>query len=215
MAKRLRTLADFGRSSSSILIDRFDHAAEEDFYSRVEKQPGEGCWNWIGTLKPDGYGVYRRGGETCAAHQFAMTLAGREAVPGTRIKQTCGNRACVRHLELVMRVGPTTTRQHVTGRYLRAFMAVLGWDRERTAYYVGVEPPQVDRYLADLDTIPLREKRRLHAALLIHRDKGEERAFEKQIAKQDFQVKFRGTYFVPDSGGDDPRFAWDTAWEDE
>ena len=64
------------------------------FWAKVEK--GEGCWEWVGSKRTDGYGVMRsKRGKMLKAHRIAYTLwwdrpIGRELV----IDHACGNKGC-------------------------------------------------------------------------------------------------------------------------
>jgi hypothetical protein len=78
----------------------------ERIEARTQIDPQTGCWNWTGTLRPDGYGVIVRGdksGRLVRAHRLAyQTLVG--PIPkGLVIDHLCRNKACVNpdHLEAV------------------------------------------------------------------------------------------------------------------
>jgi hypothetical protein len=71
------------------------------FWMYVEKT--EACWNWIGTLTYDGYGIFRAKGERTGAHRWAWKFAGRTIPEGMQLDHLCRNRARVNpdHLEVV------------------------------------------------------------------------------------------------------------------
>lgn len=72
------------------------------FWSRVEKQPGCGCWVWRGTAH-HGYGTVSFFDRWYAAHRVALALSGVKLVPGLVSDHICRNRACVnpQHLEQI------------------------------------------------------------------------------------------------------------------
>ncbi len=54
------------------------------------------CWVWIGTTRPDGYGVVRFGGRQTLAHRVAKTLLGGASVPDDAVVcHRCDNPRCV------------------------------------------------------------------------------------------------------------------------
>lgn len=73
----------------------------ERFWSKVEKT--DGCWNWTGALRGNGYGAIGIGrpGEgmiTISAHRLSWMLHNSmaEISPGLLVCHTCDNRKCVR-----------------------------------------------------------------------------------------------------------------------
>jgi hypothetical protein len=75
---------------------------EEKFFSRVVK--GIGCWKWDGGIqKHTGYGQLRHNNAVTTAHRVAWMIAFGEIPEGVKVRQTCGDRLCVRlsHLEAV------------------------------------------------------------------------------------------------------------------
>ncbi|WJN62921.1 HNH endonuclease [Streptomyces phage phiScoe23] len=79
---------------------------EEKFFSRVVKGPK--CWIWDGgTQKTTGYGQLRFNDAVSTAHRIAWTIAFGEIPKGIKVRQTCGDRLCVRlsHLEAVFTDG--------------------------------------------------------------------------------------------------------------
>ncbi|ANT41070.1 HNH endonuclease [Streptomyces phage Nanodon] len=79
---------------------------EEKFFSRVVKGPK--CWKWDGgTQKTTGYGQLRYNNAVTTAHRVAWTIAFGDIPKGIKVRQTCGDRLCVRisHLEAVFTDG--------------------------------------------------------------------------------------------------------------
>lgn len=69
----------------------------DQFNARIEKT--DGCWNWVGVLRPDGYGLL--GGRR--AHRLSYELHVGPIPDGLVIDHLCRNRGCVNpaHLEAV------------------------------------------------------------------------------------------------------------------
>lgn len=76
----------------------------ERFWSKVNKT-GE-CWLWTGCARSDGFGQFRVAAKNVLAHQVAMRLDGRTVAPYTMIRQSCGNRLCVKPDHLVFGRAP-------------------------------------------------------------------------------------------------------------
>ncbi len=79
------------------------------FWRRVNKDgpliPGMAtvCWEWMGALRPDGYGVIglgRRSEGIERTHRVAWILKHGEIPAGKFVLHRCDNRKCVRHLFL-------------------------------------------------------------------------------------------------------------------
>lgn len=77
----------------AVLLD--DPKQQERFWSKVEKLPDDGCWNWTSSLNIQGYTQFwiapLRG--CIPAHRLAWVLAGNEIPDG--LCHHCDNRACV------------------------------------------------------------------------------------------------------------------------
>lgn len=82
-------------STRSAVINRTNFAAPN------------GCWEWTGTLSPEGYGIlgFNRHGVSrkLLAHRLALHLAGRPVPEDKVVDHLCRNRKCIRpeHLEIV------------------------------------------------------------------------------------------------------------------
>jgi integrase len=71
---------------------------EERFWQRVAR--GQGCWEWQGKPGPRGFGRMQVDGRSQLAHRVAWFLA-EGSWPAGEVRQTCGNRLCVRREHLV------------------------------------------------------------------------------------------------------------------
>lgn len=65
----------------------------ERFWNKVKKT--EGCWEWIGLLKPNGYGWFSIGKRPINAHRMAWELTHGAIPPKTNVCHRCDNRRCV------------------------------------------------------------------------------------------------------------------------
>lgn len=78
---------------------RAEYAWPGRFWEKVNKLPGDGCWEWAGALNDGGYGVIgHRRRATLRAHRVSWELAfGPIAATGKScILHRCDNRKCVR-----------------------------------------------------------------------------------------------------------------------
>lgn len=68
------------------------------FWAKVRKQPGDGCWEWTGSFNDKGYGKVRVDGRMVRAHRVAWELAhGPLSLPAdATVCHRCDNPACVR-----------------------------------------------------------------------------------------------------------------------
>lgn len=74
----------------------------ERYWAKVSK--GDACWEWIGALIPDGYGMILWNGRRQLAHRVALEIRNGVEVPqDMTVDHLCRNRACVNpeHLEIV------------------------------------------------------------------------------------------------------------------
>jgi hypothetical protein len=73
--------------------------ALDRFISKVKKKPS-GCWEWQGTMKKNGYGIFqdrtREGsGKQLQAHRFSFEIFHGEIPPGLLVCHHCDNPKCV------------------------------------------------------------------------------------------------------------------------
>src|SRR3990167_5557310 len=68
-------------------------SVEERFWSRVNKT--ENCWEWTGTIKKDGYGMFHLKRSGTNAHRFSYILHNGPLPKDIFVCHTCDNRGCV------------------------------------------------------------------------------------------------------------------------
>lgn len=106
------------------------------FWERVRK--GDGCWEWTGFVRKDGYGQF---GRSKAAYRAAWELANGPIPPGAHVLHSCDNRLCVRpdHLRLGTH-GDNMADMAARGRSAARRRVGLGLKRRqvRAAVFKGV-----------------------------------------------------------------------------
>lgn len=80
-----------------------EHVAR--FWRRVVRNPEDGCWDWTGAGRADGYGRLMVGWKYIRAHRFAYRMLVGPIPNGLDLDHLCRNRRCVNpaHLEPVTR----------------------------------------------------------------------------------------------------------------
>jgi|SRR6266568_735832 len=70
----------------------------ERFWTKVNKLPGDGCWNWTAHIGPGAYGSFGMGGRnaTILAHRASWIIHFGEIPAGMNVLHKCDNGACVR-----------------------------------------------------------------------------------------------------------------------
>jgi hypothetical protein len=71
------------------------------FWSKVDRKMLADCWPWLGSKRPDGYGVIKVGHRQVKAHRMAYLLDTGKDPDGLVVKQTCENKACCNPNHLV------------------------------------------------------------------------------------------------------------------
>lgn len=88
------------------------------FWERVDRcgHPAS-CWEWLGSIRPDGYGMYRGR----RAHRVSYELMKGEIGQGLTIDHLCRNRSCVNpdHLEPVTGVVNTMRGESPHAKHAR------------------------------------------------------------------------------------------------
>ena len=77
--------------------------AETRFMDKLQEDAETGCWHWMGSKFPTGYGRFKVGGKVCYAHRFSYELFVGPIPDGLSIDHLCRNHPCVNpgHLEPV------------------------------------------------------------------------------------------------------------------
>lgn len=81
-------------------IDR--NKLEKRFWSKVNKQEVDGCWEWTACLKPQGYGNFGIGRNHMYAHRLSWEMSNGPIPEGMLICHKCDNRKCVRQDHLFL-----------------------------------------------------------------------------------------------------------------
>jgi hypothetical protein len=88
------------------------------FWAKVLKQPGDGCWEWIGAKHTGGYGQLRVSGVLKTTHRLSWEIHKGEVPAGLWVLHKCDNRACVRPEHLFVGTGLQNVRDTVAkGRH--------------------------------------------------------------------------------------------------
>lgn len=77
---------------------KFHRASDADrFEAQFTPEPTSGCWLWLGSTTPNGYGLMKsRGKKGRLAHRFALEEAtGKQPPPTIFACHRCDNRGCV------------------------------------------------------------------------------------------------------------------------
>lgn len=74
--------ADYATKTKSRLLSKIEIAAS-------------GCWNYLGLLQPNGYGIFGHHGKSSLAHRAAYSIYKGEIPDGLQVCHTCDNRKCV------------------------------------------------------------------------------------------------------------------------
>lgn len=72
-----------------------DLDTQERFWSKVDKGGSGGCWEWVGSRSPTGYGRFYFNGVNERAHRVSALYAGHD-ISGRMVCHRCDNPGCVR-----------------------------------------------------------------------------------------------------------------------
>ncbi len=67
----------------------------ERFWRKVDKNGPNGCWEWTGALRWNGYGAFKLDGKAQSSHRVAWVLINGAIPDGLLVCHTCDNRRCV------------------------------------------------------------------------------------------------------------------------
>lgn len=66
------------------------------FWSKVDKNGLNGCWNWTASVRKPGYGAFKFGEKVYDSHRFVWNILMKRPVPSEKIVcHKCDNRRCV------------------------------------------------------------------------------------------------------------------------
>jgi hypothetical protein len=66
-----------------------------NFLNNVTPSGPESCWEWRGSIAPNGYGSFHMEGKTIGAHRASHILHIGPLAPGEHVLHSCDNRKCV------------------------------------------------------------------------------------------------------------------------
>ena len=164
-----RDLKPLGRTKVTVPL-------EERFWSKVNKEAPRGCWEWMGSINPSGYGVIWTNGRPVVAHRASWELANEPIPDGMVIDHRCANRCCVNpgHLRVVT---PAQNSQHLTGPQKVTPSGVRGvtWDKRNKTWNAQVGFKGRNYYGGRYSTIEAAEvaAKALRAKLHTHDDHDE------------------------------------------
>lgn len=124
-------------------------SVEERFWAKVVR--GDGCWEWQGKPGPRGAGRMQVDGRSQLAHRVAWFLV-EGSWPAGEVRQTCGNRLCVRPEHLVGEsMAPTTASKSRRRQKGSASIEVRG---SKVRIRASVTDPVTGRRLQPSFTVP-------------------------------------------------------------
>lgn len=88
-----------------------NYLRRRDWWSRVDRSSGDGCWPWLRSTGSHGYGQTWDGAHNVLAHRVAWSLHHDRQVPrGMTIDHVCHNRICCNpaHLRVLTNVANAT-----------------------------------------------------------------------------------------------------------
>lgn len=105
----------------------------EKIWRKIEASSAEGCWNWNGTKRKDGYGKLMIDGKFVRAHRFFYELIIGRIEEVKVVDHTCRNRSCVNpaHMEIVTRAENTRRGNGEVMNANRSNCCVKGHKRTR------------------------------------------------------------------------------------
>lgn len=93
----------YGAQGDRHLVKGRGQTLAQMVWARIDVQGREDCWNWIGFIKPNGYGSLNYKGRAYQAHRAAWSALIGPIPGGLVVDHTCENKACCnpRHLQCV------------------------------------------------------------------------------------------------------------------
>jgi hypothetical protein len=101
----------------------------ERFWSLVDKNAPNGCWNWTGSVWASGYGGAPHIGVVSAAHRVSWYLHNGKQPDGLMVCHKCNNKKCVNPDHLYLGTGSDNAldRWRLTREQKRAELGVNAW----------------------------------------------------------------------------------------
>lgn len=97
-------------------MSTYDDTLVERFWALVDRSEDPAtCWNWVGPVHSNGYGIFNLGSRQQLAHRVVPDLLGQRVQYGSVVMHTCGNRLCCNpaHLRVVSRSEHMTARSRL------------------------------------------------------------------------------------------------------
>lgn len=84
-----------------VQVNEGSHMAKSNPIGYVIQE--NGCWDWVGTVNPNGYGLFWNGQRVVPAHRWTYERTKGPIPKGLQLDHLCRNRKCVNpdHLEAV------------------------------------------------------------------------------------------------------------------
>ncbi len=116
------------------------------FWSQVDVQVENGCWDWIGSRSKAGYGRFSYKGFHCYAHRMAWMIANCQEIPnGIVVRHECDRVQCVNPGHLLLGTELENVRDYIE----RGSILVEGGERRKRALLSESEVIEVKRMLAN------------------------------------------------------------------
>ncbi len=86
---------------------------DERFWGRVDKSAANGCWEWLGNIKRNGYGTFMANGRCFNVHRLAWVICNGQVPDGQCVMHICDNRKCVNPAHLMVGTAKDNTQDMI------------------------------------------------------------------------------------------------------